>query len=161
VKGFTCKTCGGHELLVEHEYTLKELYSHSMPCNCGKGKWDLSATYSDWTMTRVIRWGYLDDSHHWDFPPDNVEELDQWTDDEESLAVYCPDCHQHIRDDPDVWPAKITNTREDDERWAMRCAGCRREIPFGWSHPSRVGRIWPVECDDYVEGLSWIEPRWP
>jgi len=49
--------------------------------------------------------------------------------------------------------------------WYVRCAHCDREIKFGWSHPERGGRIWPVEAACYNPWKSWPEARyrkgWP
>lgn len=40
------------------------------------------------------------------------------------------------------------------------CAGCDREIEFGWSAPNRGGGIFPVECADFSPKGLWPEPRY-
>lgn len=42
----------------------------------------------------------------------------------------------------------------------LRCDDCDREIEFGWSHPNRGGRIWPVEASCFNPWKSWPEPRY-
>jgi hypothetical protein len=48
----------------------------------------------------------------------------------------------------------------EDEEFFVRCHRCDREVEFGWSHPDRGGRIWPVECVDFNPWLSWPESRY-
>lgn len=56
--------------------------------------------------------------------------------------------------------------RDADDRWKgpwrfyLRCDNCYREIEFGWSHPDRGGRIWPVEASCFNPWKSWPEPRY-
>lgn len=45
-------------------------------------------------------------------------------------------------------------------RFFVRCEQCDREIEFGWSHPDRGGRIWPVEAVCFNPRMSWPEPRY-
>lgn len=45
-------------------------------------------------------------------------------------------------------------------RFFVRCDNCGREIEFGWSHPDRGGRIWPVEASCFNPWKSWPEPRY-
>jgi hypothetical protein len=45
-------------------------------------------------------------------------------------------------------------------RWYVRCSDCDREIEFGWSHPGRAGRFWPVEAACFNPWKSWPEPRY-
>ena len=51
---------------------------------------------------------------------------------------------------------------DDDDckmEFYVHCDGCDREIEFGWSHPDRGGRIWPVECEGFNPWKSWPDPR--
>jgi hypothetical protein len=92
--------------------------------------------------------GPLDDNHHWSY--ENTEKLEsqtEWGTLEE--REYYPDA-------PDI----ETMTDPDSHEYFVNCAGCDREIEFGWSHPDRAGRIWPAECDDFTAGRAWLEPRY-
>ncbi len=39
-----------------------------------------------------------------------------------------------------------------NDKFYVNCAGCDREIEFGWSQSNRGGRIFPVECSDFIPG---------
>jgi hypothetical protein len=47
-----------------------------------------------------------------------------------------------------------------NDKFYVNCADCDREIEFGWSQPNRGGRIFPVECSDFLPGEIWPEPRY-
>ena len=47
-----------------------------------------------------------------------------------------------------------------NDEFYVNCAGCDRAIEFGWSQPNRGGRIFPVECSDFMPGNIWPEPRY-
>jgi hypothetical protein len=48
----------------------------------------------------------------------------------------------------------------DCDEFYVHCAGCAREIEFGWSRPDRQGRIWPVEAGDFNPSQTWPEARY-
>jgi hypothetical protein len=50
--------------------------------------------------------------------------------------------------------------RTDCDEFYVFCAGCDREIEFGWSRPDRQGRIWPVEAGDFNPEQTWPETRY-
>jgi hypothetical protein len=73
--------------------------------------------------------------------------------------VYCDECLE--RADDLSWESHEDGEPDiDDEQFYVRCAGCERNIEFGWSHPDRGGRIWPAECADFNLWKSWPEPRY-
>jgi hypothetical protein len=45
-------------------------------------------------------------------------------------------------------------------RYYVRCQRCDREIPFGWSHEDRGGRIWPADAACFNPRRCWPEPRY-
>ncbi len=130
---FTCHTCGSHNLVVEHTYTV----AHGPH------------------LTTIFEWGPLDDDHHWEYiDEEKPEEWDDWDilSDEDREAWQEWDGRGDAPTEPEVL--------EDSHEFYVRCEGCNREIPFGWSHPDRGGRIWPVECADFVPGRAWMEERY-
>jgi hypothetical protein len=46
------------------------------------------------------------------------------------------------------------------DKFYVNCAGCDREIEFGWSQPNRGGRIYPVECSDFISKEVWPDPKY-
>ena len=60
-----------------------------------------------------------------------------------------------------VEPIKdLLESTKDYDKFFVNCASCDREIEFGWSQPNRGGRIFPVECSDFILGEIWPEPRY-
>jgi hypothetical protein len=57
--------------------------------------------------------------------------------------------------DTDPWSGLL-----GPRRYFVRCESCDREIEFGWSHPGRGGRIWPVEASCFNPWLSFPEQRY-
>ena len=129
---FTCYDCGEHDLVVEHTYVLRT-----------------GAHFEVWR-----EFGPLDEYHLWTYEHEEV--LDNWTDwdelDEDERENWLNwDGHGSAPSEPE--------TVEDSHEFFVRCEKCNREIPFGWSHANRGGRIWPIECRDYDPSLAWLEPR--
>ena len=79
---------------------------------------------------------------------------------EGDYEVQCYNCLNDASDED--WIVEIEHSDIDEEsvECFLRCAGCFREIEFGWSHPERGGRIWPAECSDFNPWKSWPEPRY-
>jgi len=46
------------------------------------------------------------------------------------------------------------------DKYFVNCAGCDREVEFGWSKLNRGGLIFPVECSDFNPDGLWPEPRY-
>jgi hypothetical protein len=101
-------------------------------------------------------WGYLDEDHQWEREEDDL--IDTGDDLEGDGEVCCHHCIEEATGSD--WTREISETREEDEEWFVRCGGCNREIEFGWSRPNRTGRIWPAECRDFRPGKSFVEPRY-
>jgi hypothetical protein len=135
---FTCKTCGGHKLTVTRVWTI------------------LAGPESEsWQ-----EWGPLKPDHSWRFDFKEEIEKEQEEDDEVERGDY----GEFEEDDSDSEPEayEIFEPVDDPEsdEFFVNCAGCDREIEFGWSQPNRGGRIFPVECSDFVPGETWPEPRY-
>lgn len=103
-----------------------------------------SVRYQD-MFTDYREWGYLDENHHWTI--EETETLDSYT------------ANDYVND-PETYEETEEVVDEDSHEFFVNCAGCNREIVFGWSHPGRGGRIWPIECTDFIPGLSWFDPRY-
>lgn len=136
---FTCKTCNGHSLTVTHVWTILA-----------------GPATESWQ-----EWGPLDSDHLWHFIYKEKIETEQ---EEEEDGVERGDFGEFTEDDSDSEPEEYeTYEQEDDtdgDEFYVNCASCDREIEFGWSQPERGGRIYPVECSDFVPGEYWPEPRY-
>jgi hypothetical protein len=135
---FTCKTCGGHRLTVMHTWTI------------------LAGPDSE----RWQEWGPLEADHLWHF--DNKEKIE--TENDEDDEAERGDFGEYAEDDSSSRPEEYEvfepeNDPESDEFY-VNCAGCDREIEFGWSQPNRGGLIFPAECSDFIPGEIWPEPRY-
>jgi hypothetical protein len=135
---FTCETCGGHKLIVTHVWTI------------------LAGPNSEsWQ-----EWGPLEANHLWHY--EFKEKMEQ--DKDEEGEVERGDFGEFLEDDSDSEPEEYEifeqeSDLESDEFY-VNCAGCDREIEFGWSGPDRGGRIFPVECSDFIPREVWPEPRY-
>ncbi len=136
---FTCKTCGAHDLTVTRVWHI------------------LAGPDSEsWQ-----EWGPLQANHLWHFEfkekitkvKDEIdrlnyrEEFSEYADDN---AISTPEDYEihELRDNP------------GNDIFYVNCAGCDREIEFGWAHPDRGGGIYPAECSDFVPEEVWPEPRY-
>ena len=133
---FTCKTCGGHDLTVTRIWTI------------------LAGPLSE----RWQEWGPLEADHHWHY--EFEEKVEENPDD----AVERGDRGEFLEDDSASEPEdfEVFEPEDDPEsdEFYVNCAGCDREIEFGWSQRDRGGLIYPVECSDFVPGGIWPEPRY-
>jgi hypothetical protein len=137
---FTCKTCGSHRLTVTRVWKI------------------LAGPDSEsWQ-----EWGPLEADHHWLFEfkeriekekdKDNVDEVEQW-----DFGKYTKD---NSSSEPEEYEIYEPVNNPGNDKFYVNCAGCDREIEFGWSQPNRGGRIFPVECSDFIPGKYWPEPRY-
>ena len=74
------------------------------------------------------------------------------------------DFGKYAKDNSSSKPAEYEiNEPEDNtgnDSFYVNCAGCDREIEFGWSRPDRDGGIFPMECSDFIPEEIWPEPRY-
>lgn len=135
---FTCKTCGSHHLNVFRFWTI------------------LAGPDSEnWQ-----EWGPLDADHRWHFEfkkklakeKDKDDTGEQW-----DFAEYAKDTSSS---GPEEYEIHEPESNPGNDRFYVNCAGCDREIEFGWSQPNRGGRIFPVEYADFNPKGIWPEPRY-
>jgi hypothetical protein len=136
VTKFTCKECGGHNLVVTHAWNL------------------LAGANSE----RWQEWGPLKCDHHWHF------EFQEKIEDDWENEVQRGDFGDFEEDDSASEPEEYEiygteNDRASDE-YFVNCEGCDREIEFGWSMPDRRGLLWPVEFSDFIPLESWPDPKY-
>ena len=132
---FTCKTCGGHRLTVYRVWTILA-----------------GPDTESWQ-----EWGPLNADHSWRF------EFKEMVAEEED-EVERGDFGEYVDDDstsePEDYEIHEPESNPGNDKFYVNCAGCDREIEFGWSKPNRVGGIFPVECSDFNFGDVWLEPRY-
>jgi hypothetical protein len=133
---FTCKECGGHNLIVTHVWNI------------------LAGTNSE----RWQEWGPLNNDHHWQY--EFKEKIEKITDDE----VQRGDFSEFEEDDSDSAPEEYeiyeTDTNRESDEFFVNCENCDREIAFGWSQPDRRGIIFPVEFSDFIPSKTWPDPKY-
>ncbi len=156
---YTCSACGAHDFTVENESFKHLIYTVTLTCTC-EADAGIAHIKTFEVEDSTFRTGPLDDLHQvqeWD-----EHEPDRYHEDIVDEEVNCQSCCEDASGDD-------YETIVDDEvplghldRWRVRCDGCGRLIPFGWSHPARGGRIWPVDSVDHIPGKAWPEPSdWP
>lgn len=131
---FTCKTCGGHSINVFRSWTI------------------LAGPDSEsWQ-----EWGPLEANHLWRFEfkkkIEKDDEVEGW-----DFAEYAKDDSSSKPEEYEVYEPE---DNPGNDEFYVNCASCDREIEFGWSQPNRGGRIFPVECSDFVPDGIWPEPRY-
>jgi hypothetical protein len=137
---FTCKTCGDHRLTVSRIWLTL--------AGPGRERWQ--------------EWGPLKGNHLWQFKfREKIEkEIDQNKDDE----VRRWDFGGYTEDSSSSKPEENKIFKQESypvgDKFYVNCAGCEREIEFGWSQPNRGGRIYPVECSDFIPGNVWPDPKY-
>ena len=135
---FTCKTCGGHLLTVTH-------------------LWSITVGHQRETWKE---WGPLEPTHLWHYrfkEKINIEEREGDKDEPDDFRKYAdyvsysePGLHEKLEQELEP---------ERDEFY-VNCAGCDREIEFGWSQLNGGGQIFPVECANFTPGEVSPDPRY-
>jgi hypothetical protein len=137
---FTCKTCGGHKLTVTRVWKI------------------LAGPDSEsWQ-----EWGPLEADHLWCFEfkekiekekyKDNDDEVERW-----DFGAYSKDISSSKPEEYEIYEPE---DNPGNDKFYVNCTDCDREIEFGWSQSNRGGRIFPVECSDFVPGKYWPELRY-
>jgi hypothetical protein len=133
---FTCKTCGGHNLTVTRVWTILAGLD--------------SETWQEW--------GPLEADHLWRF--EFKEKIEKNEDDEVQLGDFGEFAEDDSASEPEEYETFEAEGDPESDEFYVNCANCDREIEFGWSQPNRGGRIFPVECSDFIPGETWPEPRY-
>lgn len=137
---FTCKTCAGQRLTV-------------------------SRVWLTLAGPHVERWqesGPLKANHLWSFK--SREKMEKEIDPNKEDEVERWDFSEYTRYSTSSKP-KTYNIFEGEsyptgDKFYVNCAGCDREVEFGWSQPNRGGRIYPVECSDFSPEKVWPDPKY-
>jgi len=135
---FTCKICGGHKITVTHVWTV------------------LAGPESEsWR-----EWGTLEEDHQWRYHFKEKIENDENEDSEVERGDFGEFAEDDSDSEPEVYEMFEPESDPEGDEFYVNCAGCDRELEFGWSRPDRAGRIFPVECSDFIPGEAWPEPRY-
>lgn len=137
---FTCKRCGGHELNVYRYWRI------------------LAGPDSEaWQ-----EWGPLEADHRWhfEFKQKIEKEIDQETADTIARRDFAEYTKDRSSSEPEEYEIHEPESNPGNDRFYVNCAGCDREIEFGWSQPNRGGGIFPVEFADFNPKGIWPEPRY-
>lgn len=137
---FTCIKCGAHKLTVTRV-------------------WHILAGPESETWQE---WGLLEANHLWRF--EFKEKLTKAANDEVSRLDYRGDFFKYKNDNaiskPEDYEIHEPTGNPGNDMFYVNCAGCDREIEFGWAQPNRVGGIFPAECSDFNPEEIWPEPRY-
>lgn len=156
---FTCKRCDSHDVLVASLYKIRENHKNILPCECGTSLNGIAAIQSFLVEKHYEDYGYLDSKHQWEFVHRNnlIDRMELDT----NFQLECSECFVIYAIDRQKWNIQVENRELSEEsiEFHVSCGGCGHEIEFGWSHPNRAGRIWPVECIDFDPEKVWPEPR--
>jgi hypothetical protein len=133
---FTCKTCGGHNLIDTHVWSI------------------LAGTNTE----RWQEWGPLKDNHHWQY--EFKEKIEKNADDEVQRGDFGEFEEDDSASEPEEYEIYETETNRESDEFFVNCENCDREIEFGWSQPDRRGLILPVEFSDFIPSESWPDPKY-
>lgn len=137
---FTCKTCGAHKLTVTRV-------------------WHILAGPDSETWQE---WGPLKPNHLWRF--EFKEKITKAENDEGNRLDYRGDFSEYKNDNaiskPEDYEIHDPQGNPGNDAFYVNCAGCDREIEFGWAKPDRIGGIYPAECSDFNPEGIWPEPRY-
>ena len=133
---FTCKECGGHDLIVTHVWS------------------NLAGANSE----RWQEWGPFKDNHHWQY--EFKEKIEENPDDESQIGDFGEFEEDESASEPEEYEIFETETDRESDEFFVNCGNCDREIEFGWSQPDRRGLILPVEFSDFIPSESWPDPKY-
>ena len=136
VSKFTCKECGGHDLIVTHA-------------------WDILAGAN---TERWQEWGPLIDNHHWKY--EFREKIEDDLENELQRGDFGDFQEDDSASEPEEYEVYGSENNQEDDEYFVNCENCDREIEFGWSKPDHRGLIWPVEFSDFLPGESWPDPKY-
>ena len=132
---FTCKKCGGHELIVAHV-------------------WNIQAGNDSESWRE---WGPLKDDHHWQ--NEFKEKIEENPDDEVQRGDFGDFEKDDSESEPEEYEVNEPGTDRENDEFYVNCGNCDREIEFGWSQPDRRGLIYPVEFSDFNSFESWPDAK--
>ena len=154
--GYSCENCGRDEFHVVKEWLLECDVDWFLPCSCGDHESAAVRTTQHSTLHQTI---YALDEEHRMGDELCSEQLGDTEQEEVNFESNCQTCHEAHYNDEHAWEEEAGDSKVYVEKLSVCCAECGHESEYGWSHPGRGGRIWPVEADDFNPWLSWPEPR--
>lgn len=153
---YKCENCAHGEFIVIYEAVFHETVFETLVC---QHTGNVAAARQMSRRTRLLRTGLVNGDHRieWEGRPELRDGERFQLDYEKDVA--CDDCYSDT--EPTRWEEREAEVEEipGAEVWQVRCARCGHQTEFGWSHPDRGGRIWPVESSDFNPWKSWPEPR--
>jgi hypothetical protein len=117
-------------------------------------------------LLRGKDWSYLTyflgSTHLWHFEfKEKIEEVEEEAGDQmdyrQVFSEYAKDTSISKPADYEIYEPQ---DNPGNDIFYVNCAGCDREIEFGWSQADRGGRIFPAECSDFIPEKLWPEPRY-
>lgn len=158
---FTCKQCGGNELIVKEYYKVAKSLSETQNCKCGRSKNGL-AYQSNYTLYIPGVDLYRLHDHRFE---ETAEEYQEEVIDEKpqigdfTVSIYCRYCYDPLGEF-EVREIDPLDIEVGDVEFYVVCASCGREIEFGWTYSGRDAFIWPVECPDFDPWSCIPEPKY-
>ena len=133
---FSCKTCGGHQLIVTHIWNI----------------------LADSKTERWQEWGPLNDDHHWHY--EFKEKIEKDADREVQRGDFGEFTNDDSASEPEEYEIYEARKDREGDEFYVNCENCDREIEFGWSQPDRRGLIFPVEFSDFNPLETWPDPKY-
>ena len=133
---FTCKTCGGHELIVTHTWNV-----------------EAGNDSESWR-----EWGPLKEDHHWQYA--FKEKVEENADNEVQRGDFGEFAEDDSTSEPEDYEVHDAQTSREGDEFFVNCGNCDREVEFGWSEPDRRGLIYPVEFLDFIPSECWPDPKY-
>ncbi len=159
---FTCKQCGGKELIVKEYYKVAKSLKETQKCKCGKSKNDLAYQSNYILYIPGVDLYKLSYDHRFE---ETVEEYQEGVEDEKPqigdfrVSIYCRYCYDPLGEF-EVREIDPLDIEVGDVEFYVICARCGKEIEFGWTYSGRDSFIWPVECSDFDPQKCAPEPRY-
>lgn len=157
---FTCKVCGGNELIVKEYYEVAKSLVETQDCKCGKSKNGLAYKSSYILYIPGVDFYRLNRDHRFDETAEGYhEELKEPHIGDLSVSIYCRHCYDPLGDF-EVREIDPLDIEVGEIEFYVVCANCGREIEFGWTYTGRDAFIWPAEFADFDPRKCTPEPRY-
>jgi len=176
---FKCKECGATGLCLEYRYDWVQRCSGELECRCGE-RHDFAAIRRYEARTSCVERSVVEECHHFNLNRAIIEEVSERkiccldVDD-----VLCEECFENAKEEdwseePEEPDGDMCGPFPLHEDVYVRCAGCDREIEFGWDRPPDpwrgipdrgipgIGRglVYPAECSDFDPRKCWPDSKY-
>ncbi len=153
---FECRQCGCDRFDIIKEYVSGFAYTDYYECQCGRASRAAVREYIDKAFYQSA--GPLREDHS--FTLDETAKITDLPKESREFDIFCQDCYNQAEEEELKVEVHTLENEEEEVNFFVRCAGCGREIEFGWSEPGRGELIWPVESVDFLPQYLWPEPRY-